>query len=96
MKLRLFTSPNTRNILRVVANTADSANPVASVHSQDEREEIVKRVNMHDDLIKALQPFARLAHECLHNSNLSKQQDVYAYNHAKITMDDLRLVEKLL
>lgn len=54
-----------------------------------------KCVKMHDKLLKALKPFADLSKECLHNSILSEHQVVYAYNHAKITMDDLRLVENV-
>lgn len=44
-------------------------------------------------LVDALQPFAKLAYECLNNSNLNKNQDVYAYNNATITMGNLRDVE---
>lgn len=67
-----------------------------------EAEEVVKKhaekcVNMHDKLLKALEPFGKFAKEVLHNSHLvNKSQDVYAYNNAKITTDDLRAVEKVL
>ena len=47
-------------------------------------------------LREALKPFAKLANECLRNSNLHKDQDVYAYNKATITMQDLRNVESAL
>ena len=43
-------------------------------------------------LTNALQPFKELAYECLYNSNLKEDQTVYAYNKAKITMQDLRNV----
>lgn len=48
------------------------------------------------EIIRVLEPFARMANECLHNSNLHRDQVVYAYNKAQITMQDLRNVEALL
>lgn len=48
------------------------------------------------ELREALKPLGDLAKECLYNSDLNKDQIVYAYNKATIKMSDLRIVEKLL
>jgi hypothetical protein len=48
------------------------------------------------EIIRVLEPFARMANQCLHNSGLNKDQVVYAYNNAQITMQDLRNVEALI
>jgi hypothetical protein len=48
-----------------------------------------------DEIIKVLHPFMMLAYQCLHNSGLNKDQVVYAYNSAQITMQDLRNIEEL-
>jgi hypothetical protein len=44
-------------------------------------------------VIEAVMPFLKLANECLHNSGLNKDQVVYAYNKAEITMQDFRNLE---
>lgn len=48
------------------------------------------------EMAKSLSPFYALADQCLHNSNLKKDQDVYSYNRATITMQNLRDVELVL
>jgi hypothetical protein len=49
-----------------------------------------------NDVIRVLEPFAKLANQCLHNSGLNKDQVIYAYNHAQITMQHLRDIEELI
>lgn len=49
-----------------------------------------------EEIIRTLKPFMALANECLRNSSLNKDQVVYAYNHATITMQDLRNVEAIM
>lgn len=48
------------------------------------------------ELVAALTPFQKLGNEVLNNSNLDKDQVVYAYNKATITMQDLRNVLSVL
>jgi len=54
------------------------------------------RTHVSNDEIKStLKPFMELANQCLHRSLLHKDQIVYAYNNAQITMQDLRNIEAL-
>lgn len=48
-----------------------------------------------DEIKRTLKPFMELANQCLHRSILHKDQIVYAYNNAQITMQDLRNIESL-
>lgn len=48
-----------------------------------------------DEIRRTLRPFMDLADQCLRRSSLHKDQIVYAYNNAQITMQDLRNIEEL-
>lgn len=67
---------------RVISNQYYNPTPVSPTINRDE-------------IINVLRPFVALANQCLYNSNLQKDQIVYAYNNAQITMQDLRNVENL-
>ena len=59
-----------------------------------EENESLKAVNK--QLLEALEPFGKLANECLNNSSMNQNQTVYAYNRATITMLDLKKVSEIL
>lgn len=67
---------------RVISNMYNDPTPVAPVVTREE-------------MVNVLRPFVALANQCLYNSNLNKDQIVYAYNSAQITMQDLRNIENL-
>lgn len=88
MKLRLLISTiNPNSILRVVGGVADASSPVAVVQSQDEREEIVKRVNMHDELVASL----KLAVDLMRIPD--HQQDDYWFMQEEKLKDVLKKIE---
>ena len=59
-----------------------------------EENESLKAINK--QLLEALEPFGKLANECLNNSSMNQNQTVYAYNRATITMLDLKKVSEIL
>lgn len=72
----------------------DGKSRLGDIYSEKDAEEIVKRVNIHEELLEAVKPFINVLNQ-IPQGRIKQGGMMFGYNDANITIEDLQKLKHL-